>query len=189
MISKKRKIRDYAKDLFLQVDDEGNRVNTFMKISTAIQKKFKIDINYSTIAKWSTNENWAATFEKIKMAGIELGKEQLQEKESKLIDEKAQTIADIYKSNKTIQKLTQQTILSRLTGQELKNNQGEEIKSTVGTSDLVRLLQYTETTILNLHDKRTGEDVNVNIQTSNQLPPIVLSIPDEVLSILKEKTK
>lgn len=164
MDSKKQKIKDYAKDLFLQVDENGSKVHTWDTISKAVLKRFKLEIHFTTIQKWSKKEDWAATYEKIKMAGIELGKEQLQEKESKLIDEKAQTIADIYKSNKTIQKLTQQTILSRLTGQELKNSQGEEIKSHIGTSDLVRLLQHAEGTLLSLHDKKTPtgnkEDLN-----------------------------
>jgi len=158
MISKKEKIKDFAKDLFLQVDAEGNKIHTWDTISKAIQKRFKEDIHYSTIAKWGAKYDWNNTFEKIKMAGIERGKEQLQEKENKVINEKANAIADIYKSNKNIQKLTQQTILSRLTGQQLKDKDGNLIKSDIGTTDLVRLLQHSEQTILNLHDKKLGNE-------------------------------
>jgi organic radical activating enzyme len=153
MNSQKEKIIQYAKILYLEVNADGNRVNTFESISHKVHKKFTIEIHYSTIVKWSKKYDWENTFIKIKQAGIEKGKEQLQEKENKLIDEKAQAIADIYKGNKTIQKIAQQTLISRLTGQPLKDGSGNEIKSEIFTNDIIRLLQHSEQTILNLHDK------------------------------------
>jgi hypothetical protein len=153
MDAKKEKIRNFAKDLYLKVDENGSKLHTWDYISKEILKKFKLEIHFTTIQKWSKKEDWSGTFEKIKMAGIEKGKEQLQEKENKLIDEKSQIIADIYKSNKTIQKLSQQTIVSRLLNQPLKDKDGNTIIADVGTTDLIRLLQHAEGTILDLHDK------------------------------------
>jgi hypothetical protein len=161
--TQKRKIRDFAKDLFLQVDADGNKVNTWDSISKCILKKFKLEIHFTTIQKWSKAEDWNNTYEKIKMAGIESAKSELQVKENKLIDEKAQVIADIYKSNKSIQNLSKQTIISRLLGKQVTDKDGNEIKSDFGNTDLIRLLQHSEQTILTLHDKKTDpNEINVN---------------------------
>ncbi len=172
MDAKKEKIRNYAKDLYFQVDDEGHKINTWEGISKAVLKHFKILIHFTTIQKWSKKYDWEDTFEKIKMAGIERGKEKFQEKENQIIDEKANTIADIYKSNKNLQKIAQQTLLARLTDQPIKDSSGKEIKADVGNTDLIRLIQHSETTLLNLHDKRT--DISLKIE----LPQIIIENAD-----------
>lgn len=154
----KRKIKDYAKNLYLTVNEEGNKLHTYDAIAKLVQKKYKIAINLVTIQRWCKKEDWDGTFIKLKQAGLEKGKEQLQEKENKLIDEKSQTIADIYKSNKTIQRLSQQTIVSRLLNKPLTDADGKTITADVGTTDLIRLLQHAENTILNLHDKGLNQN-------------------------------
>jgi organic radical activating enzyme len=163
MVAKKNDIIEYAKSLYIEVNEDGNRINTFQEISNKVQKKFKISKTYSTIAKWVVKYDWENTFIKLKQAGIEKGKEQLQEKENKLIDEKSQVIADIYKSNKQIHGLAKQTLLARLTGQALKDKDGNAIDSKIYNSDLIRLMEHAEDTLLNLHDKKKGDDAKGNI--------------------------
>jgi hypothetical protein len=158
MDSKKENIRNYAKGLFLQVDANGNKVHTWDSISKLILKKFKLEIHFTTIQKWSKKEDWSDTFIKLKQAGIEKGKEQYQEKENKLIDEKSQVIADIYKSNKQILSLAKNTLLSRLSGQPLKNSQGEEITPKIQDANLIHLLEHAEDVLLNLHDKNRNDN-------------------------------
>jgi hypothetical protein len=160
MVNQKRKIIEFAQSLYLEVNDEGNKIHTWDSISKSIQKRFKQEIHYSTIAKWSKKYDWENLFSKIKMAGIERGKEQLQEKENKIIDERAQTIADIYKSNKQLQSLSQKTILARLTGQKLKDVNGNDLDSDFGNTDLIRILQHSEQTLLTLHDKNSDKEKN-----------------------------
>jgi hypothetical protein len=164
MNSNKEKIIEFAKIQYLEVNADGFRINTWNDISKSIQKKFKQKINYSTIAKWSKKYDWESLFEKLKMAGIEKGKEQLQEKENKIIDEKSQTIADIYKSNKQLHVLSQKTIISRITGNPFLDSKGNEIKSEIGTTDLIRILQHSENGLLELLDKRKPETSKINIE-------------------------
>jgi organic radical activating enzyme len=170
VISKKDKIKDFAKSLFLEVNAEGNKIHTWDSISKAVLKRFKLEIHFTTIQKWSKKYDWASTYEKLKMAGIERGQEQLQEKENKLIDEKAQTIADIYKSNKTIQRIASQSIIAKLMGQPLKNSEGNPIETTLRDEVIARVLEKAENTLLSLHDKKavdtqktdyTGIDVRI----------------------------
>ena len=164
MNSKKLQIIEFAKELYFVVDADGKKVYTWESISKQVLKKFKLEIHFTTIQKWSKRYDWDSLFEKIKMAGIEKGKQQLQEKEKQIIDEKSQIIADIYKSNKQLQKISQQTILARLMGQELKDGNGNPINSDFGNSDLIRVLQHSETTLLELQDKKKPTDDNkVNI--------------------------
>jgi len=169
--SKKKKIQEFARDLFLRVDDEGHKIHTWDSISKAILKKFKLDIHFTTIQKWSKKHDWSATFEKIKMAGIERGKQEFQRKEAQIIDEKADTIADIYKSNKQLQRLAQQTIIARMTGQKLKDKEGNEIKTDVGNTDVIRLIQHSENTLLTLHDKKPdkGDQIDLSGMTTEEL--------------------
>jgi hypothetical protein len=166
MNSKKEKIKEYAKSLFLEVNAEGKKINTWEAISKNILKKFKLEIHFTTIQKWSKRYDWEITFEKLKMAGIERGKEQLQQKENQIIDEKANTIADIYQANKRLQKLAQQTILAQMTGQKLTDKDGNIINCNVGNTDVIRLIQHSENTLLNLHNK--------GIKPIDKLPTIII---------------
>ena len=165
MNSKKIQIIEFAKELYFVVDSEGKRVNTWESISKQILKKFKLEIHFTTIQKWSKKYDWESLFEKVKMVGIERGKEQLQQKENQLIDEKSQIIADIYQSNKKIQSITQKTLLVRLTGSKLKDGSGNPIDADISNTDLIRLLQHSETTLLELQDKKKQQ-----VNQSNQDP-------------------
>ena len=153
MSALKDTIIEYARDLFLEVDDNGKKKHTFEFISESIQKKFKKAAHYSTIAKWSVRYDWGLLFEKIKMAGIERATQTPQQRENSIIDEKSQVIADIYKSNKQLQSISKNTLMARATGQPLKDGNGNEIKTDMNNADLIRILQHAENTILLLHDK------------------------------------
>lgn len=154
---KKKNMVEFAKELYLEVDTDGNKLHTWDYISNELLKKFKVKLHLSTISKWSKKYHWEDLFERIKMAGIEKSKAEFQDKENKLIDERSKVIADIYNSNKTIQTLANQTILARITGQELKNKDGAIIKTDMQTQDVIRLLQHSEATLLELHEKRKEE--------------------------------
>lgn len=172
MNTQKEKIRNFSKDLFLKVDSNGSKVHTWDSISKEILKKFKLEIHFTTIQKWSKKEDWSETYIKLKQAGIEKGKEQYQEKENKLIDEKSQVIADIYKSNKQIHGLAKNTLLARLTGQSLKDKDGNAIESKVYNSDLIRLMEHAEDTLLNLHDKKGVKSTYIDY--SNTSPEVLI---------------
>lgn len=158
MKSTKENIVEFAKNLYLEVDEEGKKKNTLRLISTEIKQKFHKSVDFSTIALWSKKYDWEGIFEKIKMSGIEKAKADNQQKENQLIDEKSQTIADIYKSNKQINSLAKNHLLSRMTGKILKDSEGNEISADISNQDLIRLLQHSEDTILELHNKRKSED-------------------------------
>jgi hypothetical protein len=161
LTTQKEKIKEFARDLFLQVNEVGSKKYTLHDIAKQLQQKRKYSINVSNLSRWSKKYDWEGLFIKLKQAGIEQAKSDI---ENKVIDEKAQTIADIYKSNKSIQNLSKQTILSRLLGKTVMDKDGNEIKSDFGNTDLIRLLQHSEQTILTLHEKKIDpNEINVNL--------------------------
>lgn len=157
--SKHDEILEFARNLYLEVDSEGRKANTWDGISKSILKKYNLEIHLTTIQKWSKKYDWESLFDKIKMAGIEKGEQQLQEKENILIDEKSQTIADIYKSNKQLATLSQKTLTARLAGRQIKDNEGNIINADISTADLIRILQHSENSLLELLEKKkdTGD--------------------------------
>jgi len=161
MNPQKQKIREYAKDLFLQVDENGSKKYSLREICTKIAQKHKKDIAPNTIRNWSEAEHWISIYEKSKQAGIEQSKIEADKKENALIDAKANDIAEIYKRKKEQAELAAKHIKAKLTGQKLN---GEELDlSGVPFRDLLTLQKDAEQTILNLNDKPTHNDNSVHI--------------------------
>jgi hypothetical protein len=164
MNAQKQKAVDYARSLFCEVSEDGSKKYSLHEIAKQLQQKCKYSVNVSNLSRWSKKFDWEDTFTKLKQAGIEQAKGDI---DNKIIDEKAQTIADIYKGNKQIQNLAKQTILARLLAKPVKDNEGNEIKSDVTNADIIRLLQHSETTILILQDKgKSGKDVGLNTENT-----------------------
>ena len=55
---KQEAFHEFAKNMFLELDQEGKQAYTFEIISNAIQNKFKKKVHYSTIAKWAKKFEW-----------------------------------------------------------------------------------------------------------------------------------
>jgi hypothetical protein len=156
MNAKKEKAIEVTRSLYCEVNASGAKKYTLRDIVKLLKQKCKYETSIATISRWIDKYNWEDTFIKLKQAGIEQAQGDIT---NKIIDEKASTIADIYKGNKTIQKVSNQTIIARLLAQPVKDKDGNEIKSEITNRDLISLLQHSETTILNLHDKKTDSKV------------------------------
>jgi hypothetical protein len=168
MIAKKQKAIEYARSLFCEVKEDGQKKYTLHDIAKLVLKKCKFETTLSTIGRWAQKYDWEDTFTKLKQAGIERAKGDI---DNKIIDEKANTIADIYQANKKLEKLAQQTILARMTGQKLTDKDGNEVKSDVGNTDIIRLIQHSESTLLALHDKKIdkGSQPDLSSMTNDEL--------------------
>ena len=62
-------IIDFAKELFLTPDENGNHKYSFRKIATELQRHFNVNIHYSTIQRWSERFGW----EKLWNEGVRYG--------------------------------------------------------------------------------------------------------------------
>ena len=67
MNANKKKALEVAQDLFLEVNESGEKKNTNAFIANQLQKKCKYACDQSTIYRWSKKYDWESLFEKIKM--------------------------------------------------------------------------------------------------------------------------
>ena len=51
-------IKDFAKQLYLQIDDKGNRKHTIYQIVKEIHSKFGESVSPNTVKKWARDEKW-----------------------------------------------------------------------------------------------------------------------------------
>jgi len=154
MNAKKQKVIDFARSLYCEVNEGGQKKYTLLQIAKLVHQKCKFAINQSTISRWVIKYDWEDTFIKLKQAGIEKAKGDI---DNKLINEKADIIAEIYKDNKTIHSVAKNHLLARLTGQPVKDKDGNPIDvSKIWMNDLIRLMEHSEATLLNLHDKKAN---------------------------------
>ncbi len=69
-------IINYAKELYLTVDEKGNRVYSLQSIAKKLQQECNVEINASTILRWARKYNWNGLLEKAaKVAVVEAAKE------------------------------------------------------------------------------------------------------------------
>jgi len=58
MSGEKEAIIEYAKELFLTPDEQGNHKYSLREIATQVQQKFNRSINASTILRWAEKRGW-----------------------------------------------------------------------------------------------------------------------------------
>ena len=96
-------IINYAKGLYLQVNDNEKKVYSLRDISNILLKKFNIKVSYATISFWSKQGNWKNEFEILKNANKK--KEVVSiDKQTEHLDNKF--LSDLLKDYKNAQMLT-----------------------------------------------------------------------------------
>ena len=63
MTHAKEAIIEYAKELYLTPNEQGNHRYSLRDISTEVQQKFNKAVNYSTISLWASKEGWDKLWE------------------------------------------------------------------------------------------------------------------------------
>jgi hypothetical protein len=154
MNAKKQKAIEKARSLFCDVKENGQKKYTLQDIAKIVRTECKYATTLSTISRWAIKFDWEDTFIKLKQAGMEKAQGDI---DNKLINEKSDIIAEIYKDNKTIHSVAKNHLLARLTGQVVKDKDGNPVDVTkVYMCDLIRLMEHSEATLLNLNDKKAN---------------------------------
>jgi len=91
--SERELIQQYAKRYYLTVNEDGKKKFTLAQIAGKIKKKFKKNIDLSTISVWAKKNKWDECFNDIKALAI-------QKLTGKQIDDVEQTIIEIKASEK-----------------------------------------------------------------------------------------
>ena len=96
----KEEIIEYAKELYLTPNKDGNHQYSLREISTKIQQKFNTEVHYTTILNWIKKHDW----ERIWDEGVRYGVAELiaKSKEEKTKEEQFKEQIGKVKSNKAI---------------------------------------------------------------------------------------
>ena len=94
---KKAEIQEYAKSLFLEVNETGKRVYSYRQIEEEIKQKFSKSVANTTIRNWGKNNNWELLLQTAKNLGVEKALKEKEDAEQLIKDAKSDEIADIYK--------------------------------------------------------------------------------------------
>jgi hypothetical protein len=88
-VDKKTKlvIKEFAKELYLQIDENGDRVYSLTDIADEIKGKFDVSLTKQSLSIWSQKEGWELLLQQARNLGIERhlleSKKELQGKQDK----------------------------------------------------------------------------------------------------------
>jgi len=159
-----KKVKEYAKKLFLTVDKNGNHENSLQDIVRKIQQKYNSVVKCperSTVLYWSkdkdeiTNESWVDLWDKGQRHGI---KKAIRDAEKTIeSDEEISLQVDII----TRERAERAINLGRIVSSKIKN------KESLENIDL-KILQTSEIIFnnLNLEGRKSDEDLHITHKVS-----------------------
>ena len=151
---KSDKIKDFAKDLYLQYDEDGTKSFSLREISTEILQKFNKKIHFSTIKNWRIKGEWDKLNEKIKQQSIEKAKDEKFTTEEQITESKSDDLAKTYKHASTLENIGFDTIF--------KTHSGTKTNLTV--KDALTALKYATEIKMRINDIK---DPSAGNQTVN----------------------
>jgi len=118
--SERELIQQYAKRYYLTTNENGKKKFTLAQIAGKIKKKFKRDIDLSTISIWAKKNKWDECFNDIKALAIQkLTGKQIDDVEQTIIEIKASEKAEFLKMFKDIARGFSGEIQRRIKNQEI----------------------------------------------------------------------
>jgi len=97
MKKSKQKIIDFAKELYLQYDADGNKKYSNQETANLVAKNMRIKCGESTIRLWAKKFDWNKLIEKIKQQSIVKAKDEKFTTEEKIIESKSDDLGETYK--------------------------------------------------------------------------------------------
>lgn len=143
----KQDIKDFAKELYFQVDSEGKRVHSLRDISNRILQKLNKKITHPTIKTWADTENWDALFLKVKQYGIEKAQITIEQKENEIIEKQGNIHADIQRGHKELYDLLQNDILESIKKYPTIRFEAKVKAFEIATNTLLKLNPREETKV------------------------------------------
>ena len=102
---KSDKIKDFAKDLYLQYNEDGSKTYSNSEIAILVAKKMRKKCGESTIRLWAKKGDWNKLNEQIKQQSILKSKDEKFTTEEKIIESKSNDLAQTYKHSKQLEKM------------------------------------------------------------------------------------
>ncbi len=122
MNADKKKIVEFAKELYLTYGADGKRLYAFRDISTKILKKFDKKLHFSTIGNWAVKYDWVKLNDRIKQQSIEKAKNDNFSKEEQLVEQESTKLAKDYKNAENLANVGFGVVFEAYKGNKSKNN-------------------------------------------------------------------
>lgn len=112
--------QNYARELYLELDTDGNRKYSYADIAIKIQEKCNISVDQSTISRWAQADRWETLLQIAKNTGVQKALKEKQTREENIKEAKANEIADLYKVNMAFFRATSNIISKALADQTIE---------------------------------------------------------------------
>jgi len=122
MNKEKKKIVEFAKELYISYDSDGKRLYPFRTISSKIKLKFDKQVHFSTIINWSKKFDWDKLNDRIKQQSIEKAKDNDFTKEEQLVEQESTKLAKDYKNAENLANVGFGIVFEAYKGNKSKNN-------------------------------------------------------------------
>ncbi len=133
--------KDYARDLYLTIDANGNQKNNCGQIATLVNKNFGQNYHRSTIKRWAEKHGWDKEYRQMRQHGVERS----EDPDRELLDKKTKDITDLYEVTRGMNVESTSQLWERLKAKKLTNK------------ELLDLHKQTQQTILELNDAKDNK--------------------------------
>lgn len=94
---KKNRMKDYAKELYLMVAEDGSHFYSLQDIADRVTQELNESVTKTAIFHWAEKGNWQILYTKIKQYGIEKAEAERLGKEEQIKEKESDKVADIFK--------------------------------------------------------------------------------------------
>lgn len=103
---KKNIIREFAKDLYTQFNDKGEKLFSLRDISAKIKDEFNRSVTHVTVGRWAKDDDWDGINQKIKQHAIDKANQTGNfSPEEKIIDARSEDLAEVYRYGKLMNQI------------------------------------------------------------------------------------
>jgi hypothetical protein len=168
-------VKEYAKELYVSVDENGNKKHTLRQIAELIQQKTNKKINYTTIGQWADDGDWDKILLKAMQHGIKTAHKTSEEINTELIEEQGKDIAFLYGAAKTALEIG-------LKGVKALDENGE-----LSETARVKLMEFGSKTMIALNDMCQKIQVDLSMKLAHNDASI--RVIDDVIEAEAEVTE
>lgn len=125
----KQKIKDFAKDLYLELDITGERKYSLREIAQKVEQKFNKHISFNSVRNWAEKDNWEKLLTEIKGLSVQKAKNEQFTKDEQIKEAKSNENAEIFKAWKYVFGTQLKEYQERVKGGRLSDIRSEELLS------------------------------------------------------------
>ena len=136
----KDEIRDFAKDMFLEIGKNKRQKYSLQQICNEIELKCNKKLTKATISRWSDKYGWKNLFIKNIQYNIRKAEEEAEVEERDILLKKGKSLKDLYKNTLLLSKASSFQLAIKLKNKEL------------GSKELLELYKKSSELLMKLND-------------------------------------